>query len=99
VEEARDIDRINGNDLWEKALGKEMSNVRVAFKMLNEEGKAPVGHTRIRCHIVFDIKMETLERKCRLVAGGHMTEAPCTSVTYSSVVSCESVRIALPLAA
>ena len=99
VEEARDIDRINGNDLWEKALEKEMSNVRVAFKMLNEEDRAPVGHTRIKCHIIFDVKMETLRRKCRLVAGGHMTEAPCTSVTYSSVVSRESVRIALTLAA
>ena len=90
MEEARDIDRINGNDLWEKALEKEMSNVRVAFKMLNEDDKAPVGHTRVRCHIVFDSKMETLQRKFQLVAGGHMSEAPCTSVTYSSVVSRES---------
>ncbi|CAJ1941748.1 unnamed protein product [Cylindrotheca closterium] len=70
VQEARELDRINGNDLWEQALGKEMSNVRVAFKMLNEEDKAPVGHTKIKCHIVFDVKMETLRPKCRLVAGG-----------------------------
>ncbi|CAJ1962235.1 unnamed protein product [Cylindrotheca closterium] len=53
VQEARELDQINGNDLWEQALGKEMSNVCVAFKMLNEEDKAPVGHTKINCHIVF----------------------------------------------
>ncbi|CAJ1969005.1 unnamed protein product [Cylindrotheca closterium] len=99
VQEARELDQINGNNLWEQALLKEMSNVRVAFKMLNKEDKAPVGHTKNKCHIVFDVKMETLRRKCRLVAGGHMTEAPCPSVTYSSVVSRESVRIALTLAA
>ena len=36
-------------------------------------------------------------RKARLVEGGHMTTAP-TSVTYSPVVSCDSVRIALMVA-
>jgi Reverse transcriptase (RNA-dependent DNA polymerase) len=42
--------------------------------------------------------MEDFQRKARLVAGGHMTETPA-SVTYASVVSRESVRIALTLAA
>lgn len=42
--------------------------------------------------------MEDFQRKARLVAGGHMTEAPA-SITYASVVSRESVRIALPIAA
>lgn len=37
-------------------------------------------------------------RKARLVAGGHMTDTP-SSVTYSSVVSRDSVRIALMIAA
>ena len=36
--------------------------------------------------------------KARLVADGHKTEAP-SSITYSSVVSCDSVRIALTIAA
>ncbi|CAJ1959783.1 unnamed protein product [Cylindrotheca closterium] len=99
VQEARELDRINGNNLWEQALGKEMSNVRLAFKMLNKEDEAPVGHTKIKCHIVFDVKMEKLRRKCRMVAGGHMTEASCPSATYLSVVSCESVQIALTFAA
>ena len=47
--------------------------------------------------MIFDIKMD-FTRKARLVAGGHMTDTPA-SLTYSSVVSRESVRIALLLAA
>ena len=42
--------------------------------------------------------LEDFRRKARYVAGGHMTEAPAT-LTYASVVSRESVRIALTMAA
>ena len=38
--------------------------------------------------------MDDFRRKARLVAGGHMTKAPA-STTYASVVSRETVRIAL----
>ena len=48
--------------------------------------------------MIYDVKMEGFRRKARLVAGGHMTTAP-SAVTYASVVSRESVRIALTLAA
>ena len=48
--------------------------------------------------MIFDIKMEDFRRKARLVAGGHMTKAPAT-ITYASVVSRETVRIALLMAA
>ena len=48
----------------------------------------------MNCHMVFDVKMEDFRRKARLVAGGHMTEAPPT-VTYASVVSRETDRLAL----
>ena len=37
-------------------------------------------------------------RKAQFVAGGHMTEPPA-SITYSSVVSCDSMRLAFLLAA
>jgi hypothetical protein len=40
--------------------------------------------------MVFDIKID-FTRKARLVAGGHLTEVP-SILTYSSVVSRESVR-------
>ena len=74
-----------------------MSNVKIAFKFLDKGDPPPVGYTQIRCHIIFDIKMD-LTRKARFVAGGHMTDPP-SSMTYASVVSRDSVRIALLLAA
>ena len=46
---------------------------------------------------IFEIKMD-FTKKARLVAGGHRTTPP-TSMTYSSVVSRESVRIAFLIAA
>ena len=46
--------------------------------------------------MIFDIKMEIFRRKARYVAGGHATVAPPT-LTYASVVSRESVRIAITL--
>jgi hypothetical protein len=48
--------------------------------------------------MLFDIKMDGLQRKARLVAGGHTTETPA-SITYSSVVTRDSVRIAFLIAA
>jgi hypothetical protein len=48
--------------------------------------------------MIFDIKIEDFRRKARMVAGGHMTDAP-TTMTYAMVVSCETLRIALTIAA
>ena len=97
VDEAMAIDRKHGNDFWKKAIEKEMKNVMTAFDFLNEGENAPIGYQQIKLHMIFDIKMD-FTRKARLVAGGHMTDTPA-SLTYSSVVSRESVRIALLLAA
>jgi hypothetical protein len=47
--------------------------------------------------MIFDIKCD-LTRKARFVAGGHWTDTP-TQLTYSSVVTRESVRIGFLLAA
>jgi hypothetical protein len=98
VAEARAIDRKNGNTLWEDAIKKEMKAVEVAFRILDDGENAPPTYQQVRCHIIFDIKMDTFARKARYVAQGNMTEAPST-LTYASVVSRESVRIALTLAA
>ena len=92
------IDNENGNTLWQDAIRKEMTKVRIAFQALNDGEQLPPMFQEIRCHLVFYVKMEDFQRKARLVAGGHMTETPA-SVTYASVVSRESVRIALTLAA
>jgi len=100
VKEAIQLDKENGNTLWWDALMKEMKNVRPAFEVF--EGSAedlPVGYQLIKCHVIWDVKLgENFRRKARLVAGGHTTETP-TTLTYSSVVSRESVRIALTIAA
>ena len=59
----------------------------------------PVGYQFMKCHMIFDIKFgENFHHKAQLVAGGHMTETPAT-LMYSSVVSRDSVRIALTVAA
>jgi hypothetical protein len=52
----------------------------------------PVGYKHIPCHMIFDVKMVGLVRKARFVARGHLTDPPAESV-YSSVVTCESVKI------
>jgi hypothetical protein len=48
--------------------------------------------------MIVDVKMEDFRRKARFVAGGHTKDTP-HAMTYASVVSRESVRIALTLAA
>jgi hypothetical protein len=92
------LDKENENTLWQDALRKEMKNVRIAFKILNVEESIPPTYQEIRCHIIFDVKMEDFRRKARCVAGGHTTDTP-HAMTYASVVSRESVIIALTLAA
>jgi hypothetical protein len=47
--------------------------------------------------MIFDVKIEDFRQKARLVAGGHQTEAPVT-ITYASVISHETVCLALTIA-
>jgi hypothetical protein len=56
-----------------------------------------IGYQKIPCHMIFDVKMEDFRQKARLVAGGHLTEAPAT-IIYASVVSHETVHLALTFA-
>jgi hypothetical protein len=97
VKAALELDEKNGNKLWFEAINKEMKNVKVAFNILEEEESIPVGYKFIPCHMIFDVKMD-FSRKARYVAGGHTTDPP-NAATYASVVSRESVRIALTIAA
>ena len=98
VRQALEFDKKNGNTLWADAVKREMDNVRVAFRILKDGEVIPIGYQQVRCHMIFDIKQEDFRRKAHLVTGGHTTEAPAT-ITYASVVSRETVRIALLLAA
>lgn len=97
MKRALKIDKETGTDFWEKAILKEMKHVRPAFRVLDNGETVPVGSQWIPCHMVFDVKVD-FTRKARFVAGGHKTEAP-KSITYSSVVSQDSIHIAFLLAA
>lgn len=97
VEEALEIDAENNNHFWYEAIMKEMANVKIAFDILDKNATIPAGYKLIPCRMIFDIKMD-FTRKARLVAGGHLTDPPST-VTYSSVVSRDSVRLAFLIAA
>ena len=97
VKEALALDKENGNSYWEDAIKKEYDEVSVAFKLLRDGQKPPPTYQEITCHLIFEVKFD-LRRKARYVAGGHLTETP-VHMTYSSVVSRESVRIAFLVAA
>ena len=77
-----------------------MRNVRPAFEVWEKYVEhIPLVYQKIKCHMIFDVKMgENFRCKARFVTGGHTTETP-TSLTYSSVVSRDSVRIILLIAA
>jgi hypothetical protein len=99
VKEALAIDKENSNSLWWDEICKEMKNVRPAFEKWELTiSDLPPGYQKIKCHFIFDVKMgKNFRRKARLVANGNETETPST-LTYSSVVSRDSVRIALLVA-
>ena len=97
VAHAYEIDRKNGNTFWRDALAKEMHNVGIAFEVLQEGQRAPVGWSKVTGHLVWDVKMD-FTRKARWVLDGHRTPDPIGS-TYAGVVSRESVRIAFTYAA
>ena len=99
AKEAYALDRANGNTLWADAIAEEMKKVRVAFDLYEDSVNKLVGYSKLTTHLIFDIKMsENFRRKARLVADGHKTDPPA-SVTYSTVVSRDSIRICLMLAA
>jgi hypothetical protein len=92
------LDKENDNTLWQDSVRKEMKNVCIAFKILNDADAIPPTYQEIRCHMIFDVKMEDFRRNASFVTGCHTTDTP-HAMTYASVVSRESVRIALNLAA
>ena len=73
---------------WTAAVRKEFDEIYNfdSFKSLGlaSETRIPQGFTKIKCHLVFDVK-EDGRLKARFVAGGHMTgDNPDTY--YSSVI-------------
>lgn len=77
----------------------EMRNVRLAFEEYDGDTSTLIGYTQITGHLVFDMILgENFRQKARYCADGHKIGAPA-SITYSTVVSRDSVRILLTIAA
>ena len=98
VKEAKKIVEQNGDTLWWETICKEMKNICPDFLVFEgREDDIPKYYQFMWCHMIFDMKFgENFRRKKRLVAGGHMTDTPNT-LTYSSVISPDSVCIALTI--
>jgi hypothetical protein len=75
-----------------------MKDMPITFKYLNPGKRASLDYNWIKCHMIFDIKIKDFQQKAHMVAGGHMIGAPMI-MTYASGVSCETVCIALTIAA
>jgi len=97
VKRALEIDCETGTDHWYKAMVKEVGTVLPALKVLETGEVVPVGSQYVDLMIIFDVKMD-LTRKCRIVARGDQVETP-SNLTYASVVSRDSIRIALLISA
>ena len=93
VEQARELDKLNGNTLWQEAIDKEMGAlIKMECFQFKHAGFNPGdGWQKTTLHIIFDVKQD-LRRKARLVAGGHLLDLLDTP-TYSSNVKGISVRI------
>ena len=97
VARAYELDAENGTSHWSDALIKEVKNILPALKILEDDEDVPVGYQLIELMTVFDVKMD-LTRKARICARGDQTDPPM-SVTYASVVTRESIRLAFVIAA
>ena len=93
-----DLDKKNGNTKFKECTDLELKQIDdyKTFLDLGKGTKAPDGSKKIGVHLVYDIKHDG-RHKARLVADGHRTDIPLTSV-YSGVVSLRGLRIVLFLA-
>ena len=60
VQGAYDLDMKNNNTFWRDAIHKEMTNVAVAFHILEHSENEPIGYEHITCHLIFDVKTSGL---------------------------------------
>jgi hypothetical protein len=99
MREAKEIDEQNGDTQWQDATSNEMMQIMTA--LVEHEGNVEdlIGYQGITGHLILDLKLgENFRRKARYCADGHKTNTP-KAMVYSSVVSRDSVRIILLIAA
>ena len=78
------MNNITGTGFWRKSINKEMSKVKITWKVdggyTPSEAKAETANMFVRfqeigCYFIFDVKID-FTRKSRFVSGGHTIEAP-----------------------
>ena len=97
VEHEEDIVMRNQNTFWQDAIHLEISNIGIAFKILDRGETPPPGYKKSSGHIIYTVKMD-FTRKARWVKDGHQTTDP-ESLSYAGVVLREIIRILLTYAA
>ena len=111
VDDVFRIDTVNDNHFWRTAIEKELKTLYVAYKTYKQNGKYIsleqirsdrkkhlVGYKEITIHFVFDVEFDgSFIKKACFCANGSKTDAP-KYLSYSSVVSPESICIAFFLA-
>ena len=92
-DEAVALDELNGNCKWQEAEELEIAQLHKykTFCSLGRGRSKPPDYKMIRCHFIYAVKHDG-RHKAQMVAGGHLTDTPLTSV-YSGVVSLRSIRI------
>ena len=81
------------------AVYLERKNVMIAFDLYEGKVEDLISYEEVTEHLVFDVKLgENFRHKARFCADGHKTSAT-SSVTYSTVVARDSVRVMLLIAA
>ena len=70
------------------------SAVMIAFEVQSEKKTLVAGYKKTPGHLVWDYKIDFMPKATRYVAGGHTTDPP-KAIMYASVVSRETIWIAL----
>jgi hypothetical protein len=88
-----DLDKKNGNQLWQEAIKTELKQLRdyQTFIVLVSGKDIPTGYQKTPYHMVFDVKYD-LRHKARLVASGNWTVNDKEHI-YSGVFRMDTVRI------
>ena len=76
---------------------KEMKDIDISFKIVEEDEHLPVGFKKSSGHMIFTVEMD-FTRKARWVEYGHRTPNP-TTPNYDGFVSRDIIRILLTHAA
>jgi hypothetical protein len=86
IKNAFNLDKKNGNNLWEEAIHTELKQLTYyeTFIVLNSGEDITKEYQKIPYHIVFDVKHD-LRQKARMVAGGNWTVNDKEDI-YSGVV-------------